>query len=103
MRHLPMAKLCSKIAGIETVHALTRRLGWAGCHTAAGCRVDGLRLLAEEPKTVMDGQVGEVGSVEYMERLTAIVKNRLNSIQYRPTLIDAFLAQAGLALEPEPP
>jgi hypothetical protein len=29
-------------------------------------------------------------------RLTAIIKNRLKSIQYRPALIDAFLAQAGL-------
>jgi transposase len=25
------------------------------------------------------------------------------SIQYRPALIDAFLAQTGLSLEPEPP
>jgi putative transposase len=36
-------------------------------------------------------------------QLTAIVKNRLKRIQYRPGLIDGFLAQAGLALEPEPP
>jgi transposase len=27
----------------------------------------------------------------------------LKHIQYRPALIDAFLAQTGLALEPEPP
>jgi hypothetical protein len=33
-------------------------------------------------------------------QLTAIVKNRLKTIQYRPALIDAFLAQAGLNLEP---
>jgi len=36
-------------------------------------------------------------------QLTAIIKNRLKSIQYQPGLIDAFLAQTGLILEPEPP
>jgi hypothetical protein len=36
-------------------------------------------------------------------QLTAIVKNRLKSIQYRPALIEGFLAQTGLAFEPEPP
>jgi len=37
------------------------------------------------------------------DQLTAIIKNRLKSIQYRPALIEAFLAQTGLAWEPEPP
>ena len=37
------------------------------------------------------------------DRLAAIVKSRLKSIQYRPALISGFLAQTGLALEPEPP
>jgi hypothetical protein len=32
-----------------------------------------------------------------------VTQNRLKSIQYRPGLIDAFLAQTGLTLEPEPP
>jgi hypothetical protein len=36
-------------------------------------------------------------------QLTAIVKNRLKSIQYRPALIDGFLAQTGLTLKPELP
>jgi putative transposase len=36
-------------------------------------------------------------------QLAAIVKSRLKSIQYRPALIDRFLAQTGLTLEPEPP
>jgi putative transposase len=36
-------------------------------------------------------------------QLAAIVKNRLKRIQYRPALIDGFLAQTGLTLEPEPP
>jgi hypothetical protein len=30
------------------------------------------------------------------------VKNRLKRIQYRPGLINGFLAQTGLSLEPEP-
>ena len=38
-----------------------------------------------------------------MGQLTAIIKNRLKSIQYRPSLIDGFLAQTGLTLAPEPP
>lgn len=38
-----------------------------------------------------------------VDQLTAIVKNRLKSLQYRPALIDGFLAQTGLTLEPEPP
>ena len=38
-----------------------------------------------------------------VNQFTAIVKNRLKSIQYRPALIDAFLAPAGLRLEPQPP
>lgn len=36
-------------------------------------------------------------------QLAAIVRNRLKRIQYRPALIDGFLAQTGLTLEPEPP
>jgi putative transposase len=42
-------------------------------------------------------------AVQEVSQLAAIVKNRLKSIQYRPALIEAFLAQTGLALEPEPP
>ncbi len=38
-----------------------------------------------------------------VDQLTAIIKNRLKSIQYRPALIDGFLAQTGLTLQPEPP
>jgi putative transposase len=38
-----------------------------------------------------------------VDQLTAIIKNRLKTIQYRPGLIEAFLAQTGLTLEPEPP
>ena len=41
--------------------------------------------------------------MRHTARLAAIIKNRLKRIQYRPALIDGFLAQAGLSLEPEPP
>ena len=38
-----------------------------------------------------------------VDLLAAIVKNRLKRIQYRPALINGFLAQTGRTLEPEPP
>jgi len=38
-----------------------------------------------------------------VDQLAAIIKNRLKRIQYRPALIDGFLAQTGLTLEPQPP
>jgi DDE superfamily endonuclease len=38
-----------------------------------------------------------------VDQLAAIVRNRLKRIQYRPALIDSFLGQTGLNLEPEPP
>ena len=38
-----------------------------------------------------------------VDQLAAIVKNRLKRIQYRPALIEGFLAQTGLTLESEPP
>ena len=38
-----------------------------------------------------------------VDQLAAIVRNRLKRIQYRPALIDGFLGQTGLTLEPEPP
>jgi len=41
--------------------------------------------------------------VRTVDQLAAIVKNRLKRIQYRPALIDGFLAQTGLTLEPKPP
>ena len=42
-------------------------------------------------------------AVRNVDQLAAVVKNRLKRIQYRPALIDGFLAQTGLTLEPEPP
>jgi putative transposase len=38
-----------------------------------------------------------------VDQLAAIIKNRLKPIQYRPALIDGFLTQTGLTLEPQPP
>ena len=38
-----------------------------------------------------------------VDQLAAIVRNRLKRIQYRPALINEFLGQTGLILEPEPP
>ncbi len=50
----------------------------------------------------MKNGLGNLAATD-VDQLTTIIKNRLKSIQYRPALIDAFLAQTGLALEPEPP
>ena len=37
------------------------------------------------------------------DQLAAIIRTRLKRIQYRPDLINGFLGQTGLSLEPEPP
>ena len=50
----------------------------------------------------MKNGLGNLAAAD-VDQLTAIIKNRLKSIQYRPALIDGFLAQTGLPLEPEPP
>ena len=42
-------------------------------------------------------------AVTSVDHLTAIIRNRLTRIQYRPDLIPGFLTQTGLSLEPEPP
>jgi hypothetical protein len=38
-----------------------------------------------------------------VDQIAAIMKSRLKRIQYRPALIDGFLAQTGLTLESKPP
>lgn len=38
-----------------------------------------------------------------LDQLAATVRNRLRRIQCRPDLINGFLGQTGLTLEPEPP
>jgi transposase len=51
----------------------------------------------------MKNSLGNLGSCSTPRQLAAIMKNRLKRIQYRPALIDGFLAQTGLTLEPRPP
>ena len=41
-------------------------------------------------------------SARGLDQLAASVRNRFKSIQYRQALIEAFLAQTGLTLEPQP-
>ena len=38
-----------------------------------------------------------------INQLTRLVRTRLRQMQYRPALIEAFLAQTGLMLEAQPP
>jgi putative transposase len=37
------------------------------------------------------------------DQLAAIVRTRLKSLQYHPALLDAFIAETDLALQPRPP
>jgi hypothetical protein len=53
--------------------------------------------------STMKSSLGNLGSCSTPRQLATTVKNRLKRIQYRPRLIDGFLAQTGLSLEPEPP
>lgn len=49
-----------------------------------------------------ENSLGNLGGCSTPDQLAAIIKNRLRRIQYRPALIDGFLRQTGLSLEPEP-
>ena len=51
----------------------------------------------------MKNSLGNLGSCSTVRQLAAIMKNRLKRMQYRPALIDGFLAQTGLSTQPEPP
>ena len=62
-----------------------------------------LRLPTEGAWAAMKNSLGNLGSCSSPRQLAAIVKNRLKRIQYRPALIDGFLAQTGLSIQPEPP
>ena len=53
--------------------------------------------------STMKNGLGNLGSCSTPHRLAAIMRNRLKRIQYRPALIDGFLTQTGLSLEPKPP
>ena len=57
---------------------------------------------AEGAWAAMKASLGNL-AVRDAGQLAAVMKNRLRRIQYRPALIEAFLAQTGLAFEPQPP
>ena len=57
---------------------------------------------AEGAWAAMRASLGNL-AVRDVDQLAAVMKNRLKRIQYRPALIEAFLAQTGLTLEPQPP
>jgi hypothetical protein len=37
------------------------------------------------------------------DQLATIVRSRLKCMQYRPALIDGFIAETGLVFQPQPP
>jgi transposase len=57
---------------------------------------------AEGAWAAMKASLGNL-AVRDVDQLAAVMKNRLKRIQYRPALIEAFLAQTGLTFEPQPP
>ena len=57
---------------------------------------------AEGAWAAMKASLGNL-AVRDVDQLAAVMKNRLKRIQYRPALIEAFLAQTGLTLKPQPP
>ena len=57
---------------------------------------------AEGAWAAMKASLGNLAARD-VDQLAAIMKNRLKRIQYRPALIEAFLAQTGLTFEPQPP
>ena len=57
---------------------------------------------AEGAWAAMKNGLGNL-AVRDVDQLAAVTKNRLKRIQYRPALIEAFLAQADLTLDPQPP
>ena len=57
---------------------------------------------AEGAWAAMKNSLGNL-AVRDVDQLAAIMKNRLKRIQYRPALIEAFLAQAGLTFDRQPP
>jgi transposase len=57
---------------------------------------------AEGAWAAMKASLGNL-AVRDVDQLAAIMKNRLKRIQYRPALIEAFPARAGLTLDPQLP
>ena len=57
---------------------------------------------AEGAWAAMKNGLGNLAAAD-VDQLAASMKNRLKRIQYQPALIEAFLAQTGLTLDPQPP
>ena len=53
--------------------------------------------------SVLKGGVLANLAVASFGHLVQVIRHGLKMIQYRPGLIDGFLAQTGLRLDPEPP
>jgi hypothetical protein len=105
--HTPVAVVSGKDTGRVSVAGLVcYRPGWrprlfyrARVHRG---RKGERRSMSEGVWANMKNGLGNLAAAD-VDQLTAIIKNRLKGIQYRPALIDAFLAQTGLTLEPQPP
>ncbi len=50
----------------------------------------------------MKNGLGNLAAAD-VDQLAVIIKNRLKRIQYRPALIEGFLAQTGLTFDSQPP
>jgi putative transposase len=88
-------------------HISQRMRAWTGAR-ADWLTVEQLPAYAPELNAAegawahMKNSLGNL-AVRDVTHLAGIVKNRLKSIQYQPALIDGFLTQTRLTLEPEPP
>jgi len=82
-------------------------------HTFTGAHPDWLTVVqlpgyapdlnpAEGVWSTMKSSLGNLAACT-VDQLDSAVRNRLRRIQHRPVLINGFLAQTGLTLEPEPP
>jgi transposase len=56
---------------------------------------------AEGARAAMKNGLGNLAARD-VDQLAVVMKNRLKRIQYRPALIESFLAQTGLTLETQP-
>jgi hypothetical protein len=69
---------------------------------AFACHAEAELNPAEGAWAAMKASLGNLAARD-VDQLAAIMKNRLKSIHYRPALIEAFLAQAGLPFDPQRP
>jgi hypothetical protein len=79
---------------------------WSGVTVAEGARSWSRRAWFSIASSLMTAHLKrDLGNLVActVDQLAATVKTLLKRIQYRPELIDGFLAQTGLSVEPEPP